>query len=246
MRDNQSLAMEYHENTKPSFRLQKYDPQIQYKVYCNTKKIPLKQNDICNVLHGEKSFLQTLLARESTRVFTSENISLDMLSKLLIFSFGLKCNKQGMTKRTFASAGARYPIEVYVAILRSDDIEQGVYHYNVIDNILELIKPKEECERLKEFYEIQSEAINYPCLIFFSMVFSRTMDKYGERGYRYALIDAGHMSQNLYLVATYLELGVVAFGSGRDLDDRVDDIMGLNHNEENIFYGFAVGVPPSC
>jgi len=75
------------------------------------------------------------------------------------------------------------------------------------------------------------------------MVFNRTMEKYGERGYRLILLDAGHMSQNLYIVSTYLGLGIVGLGAGAKSDDKFDEYIGLSSGKENIFYGFAVGYP---
>ena len=161
---------------------------------------------------------------------------------MLSLSFG---RKDGSHMRTYASAGGRYPIEVYVAIFESEDIEQGIYHYNVSNNSLEQIKKGGELNKLKEFYSNQDyfEDTCYPCLIMFSMVFRRSMEKYGERGYRFALIDAGHMGQNLYLTAEYLDLGIVALGAGAGSDDQLDDIVGLVSVNENIFYSFAVGRP---
>jgi len=219
---------------------------MQYKIYPSTKTIPLGKNSLITARQDGDSFLQTLLSRKSTLAFTPENIHLSDLSQLLTLSCGLRNDNADSQFRTYASAGARYPIEVYVVILRSDDIERGIYHYNVRDNTLELIRTGDYSEKMNSFYKNQINKIitsDFPCLLLFSMVFERSMQKYGERGYRFALLDAGHMSQNLYLVATYLGLGIVGLGAGADSDDRLDDILGLIHNEENAFYGFAVGNP---
>ena len=75
------------------------------------------------------------------------------------------------------------------------------------------------------------------------MVFARSMEKYGERGYRFILLDAGHMSQNLYLAPEYLGLGAVALGAGMDSDANIDALLGLAGGVESVFYGFAVGLP---
>jgi len=136
---------------------------------------------------------------------------------------------------------------VYPVILRSDEMKKGIYHYNVYDNTLEYTKDNYYIEDICTFYSNQEEAVltDYPCMILFSMVFERTMQKYGERGYRFMLIDAGHMGQNLYLTATYLNLGIVALGAGSMSDNRLDDALGLTRNQESAFYGFAVGHPLS-
>jgi len=242
--DKYSLALDYHENSKLfNQEYRPYNQRISYKIYPSAKSISLDKNSLNAAQHDNDSFLQTLLSRQSIRSFTPENIDLSTLSRLLTLSCGLRDDRF----RTYASAGARYPIEVYIVILRSDDLDKGIYHYNIIDNTLELIKTGDYTQEMNDFYQNQVNAkvlmTDFPCLIFFSMVFERTMQKYGERGYRFALIDAGHMSQNLYLTATYLKLGLVALGGGAVSDNMLDDILGLLHCEENVFYGFAVGHP---
>jgi len=57
------------------------------------------------------------------------------------------------------------------------------------------------------------------------------------------LLDAGHMSQNLYLVSAYLGFGIVGLGASSKGDDMLDQCLGLTSSEENVFYGFAVGAP---
>jgi len=234
-----SLAKNFHENTKEITVNPNFDTNIAYKIYPNATAIPLAANSI-DVSQGD-SFLQTLLSRKSTRSFSGEGITLQDLSRLL----SLSCGRRNDTARTYASAGARYPIETYVAIMQPCDIPQGIYHYNVQDNTLELIKKGDYSTQLKNFYKNQDTAIttDYPCLILFSAVFDRTMQKYNERGYRFIMLDAGHMSQNLYLVATYLNLGVVALGAGAGSDNVLDDMLSLDSSTENVFYTFAVGYP---
>ena len=240
-----SLALDFHENTKLTTASQSFDNKVSYKIYPNSKTIMLGENTNDDTMQSNDCFVKTLLARKSTRAFSPENIGPADLSKLLTLSFGLNNKNDDSFFRTYASAGARYPIEVYVVVRRSDDMERGIYHYNVKDNTLELIKMGDYTKEVDGFYENQKDIIltDYPCLILFSMVFNRSMQKYGERGYRFALLDAGHMSQNLYLVATYSGLGVVGLGAGADNDDVLDDVLGLVSANENLFYGFAIGHP---
>ncbi len=237
-----SFAMEYHENTKALSELRAFDFRTQCKIYPSSKTIKLDKIDCSDEEQNKNDFIRILLSRKSTRTFAQDGIGLQELSKLLTLSFGLRgIDFLGMSLRTYASAGGRYPIEVYPVILRSDDIELGIYHYNVIENSLELIKTGDYNNQMHEFYKNQPFVSNAPCIIFFSMVFERSMEKYGERGYRFILLDAGHMSQNLYLTAEYLDLGVVALGAGMNSDDEIDNLIGLVHKVENVFYGFAVG-----
>ena len=245
-----SLAMDYHENSKGPIIIQSFDPQTAYKVYPNAKAISLEKNCPKHMLKDKDPFIQTLMSRSSTRAFTTESIDLKTLSQLLTLSCGLRNDTEKPNFRTYASAGARYPVELYVILLKSGELDRGIYHYNILGNTLELLRAGDYCAEISEFYRNQSEGnqseavtTDYPCLILFSMILSRTMDKYGERGYRFALLDAGHMSQNLYLVATYLDLGIVELGVGATSDDCLDDLLGISNCEENIFLGFAVGHP---
>ena len=240
-----SMALDYHENTKSLSSILPYDERAQYKIYPATKTIPLKKNYSIIERQDKDIFMQTLLSRKSTRAFSDESIDMATLSKLLTLSCGLRNDGVGLHNRTYASAGGRYPIEVYIVLFKPSDIEPGIYHFNVLDNNLEMINAGNQCEGIRNFYSNQDGIIatDYPCLILFSMVFKRTMEKYGERGYRFILLDAGHMGQNLYMVSTYLGLGIVGLGAGSKSDDEIDNYLGLTSSEENVFYGFAVGHP---
>lgn len=239
-----SLALHYHECAKSRLNAsQAYNPKIEYKVYPNAEAIKLERIDLAHSKYCGDNFLHVLYARKSTRVFSENGINLNTLSRLLTLSFGLKDNHEGSMFRTYASAGARYPIEVYVVVTNSVDFKKGMYHYNVYENTLELLKTGDYTQVVRELYKNQGLSTDFPCLILFSLVFARTMKKYGERGYRYALLDAGHMGQNLYLVATYLNLGLVAFGQAGATDDELDDLLLLGHSAEDVIYSFAVGHP---
>lgn len=237
-----SLSLGYHENSKLLKFNHKYDKKTQYKIYPSSKSIMLDKIEYSDKELDESGFIRTLLSRKSTRDFTKGCISLRELSQLLTLSFGFRgVEIQSMSFRTYASAGARYPIEVYPVIFRSNDIDIGIYHYNVVENTIELIKSGDFNSQICEFYKNQDFLSNASCVIFFSMVFERSMEKYGDRGYRFIYLDAGHMSQNLYLTSEYLGLGVVALGAGLKSDDEIDDLIGLVHKAENTFYGFALG-----
>lgn len=230
------VALDYHENTLRINNHGKYDPHNEYKVYPSAKVVSL------DAMSPETSdFTRILSRRESCRSFSPDGISLKQLGQLLSLSCGLNHRKQNeVAFRTYASAGARYPIEIYPAILHSDDLEQGIYHFNVLDNTLELIQTGNFTAELNAFYGNQPFD-NVPCYLLFSMVYERTMQKYGDRGYRFIYLDAGHMSQNLYLVAEYLGLGAVAIGGGSASDEEIDYLLRINRMEERFFYGVAVG-----
>ena len=234
------LAINYHINTKRINKLGIYDMFPQYKLYPVTKAIKIEDVP----LDEDNEFIKVLFNRQSQRKFCQQGVTLKQLGRLLSLSFGFNHRiENGIRLRTYASAGARYPIEVYPIIIRSVDMEPGIYHYNVIDNSLELIRSGQYEMELSSFYMNQTNLSNVPCYLMLSMVFERTMEKYGDRGYRFIYLDAGHMSQNLYLVAEFLGLGVVAISGGNKSDTVIDSLLRINCCEESFFYGFAVGIP---
>lgn len=233
------LAINYHINSMHIDGNGVFDPLPQYKVYPGARAVKLSDPSH----ETGDSFARLLLNRRSCRDFSRQGISFRQLEQLLTLSFGCSHPGQdGMLFRTYPSAGGRYPIEVYPIVLRSEDMEPGIYHYNVLDNSLELIRAGLFDRELDSFYANQPFT-NVPCYFMFSMVFERTMQKYGEKGYRFLYLDAGHMGQNLYLVAEHLGLGTVAIGGGTKSDRDIDELLHLNADEESFFYGIAVGVP---
>lgn len=237
-----SLAVSYHENTSGKISsFGDYDLLPQYKIYPGARAFPIDEAPD----EGGSEFVQLLLNRRSRREFSLAGISRKQLGRLLSLGVGLNHRtEKTMRFRTYASAGARYPIEVYSVVLRSEDMPLGIYHYNILDNSLELIREGNFEKDLQVFYANQDGIIfDAPCYLLFSMVFERTMQKYGERGYRFMYLDAGHMSQNLYLAAEHLGLGAVGIG-GADTDDSfMDHLLRVNGAEESFFYGMAVGIP---
>ena len=70
-------------------------------------------------------------------------------------------------------------------------------------------------------------------------IFQRTRWRYRERAYRYVLLEAGHLGQNLYLAASSIGLGACAVGAF--LDDKLNDLLGLDGEQEAVLYIIAVG-----
>ena len=235
------LASEFHYNTATGRVNLNIDTNIQFKMYPNSKAIPLDMSWEGLKKQNNKDYEDVLMARVSTRAFLDEAIEFETLSKLLSISCGVRSNCQEYQFRTYASAGGRFPIEVYLVMQKSDELELGVYHYNVYNNTLELVKKGNYSSQLKKFYSNQPFDLSVPCIILLSSLFHRTMMKYGERGYRYTLIDAGHIGQNLYLTASYLNLGIVGLGGGAEDDMVLDELLGLYSKDESIIYGFALG-----
>jgi SagB-type dehydrogenase family enzyme len=131
---------------------------------------------------------------------------------------------QGITSeegfRTAPSAGALYPLEVYVVAGNVDGLAGGVYRYRVEGHTLQRIRDGDLRGNLSECALKQT-------------VFERSTAKYGERGVRYAYIEAGHAAQNVYLQAESLGLGVCAVGAF--YEQEVSELLALSRDETPIY-----------
>jgi len=130
--------------------------------------------------------------------------------------------------RPVPSAGALYPLEAYVVALAVTGLEPGVYHYDPFRHRLALLGPLRFAD-LRETLVDQSVADVTAVLLVVTGVFWRSRLKYGPRGYRFALLEAGHLVQNALLASTELELAALPFGGFYDtLLDRLIGADGLD------------------
>ncbi|MEA3378404.1 MAG: SagB/ThcOx family dehydrogenase [Nanoarchaeota archaeon] len=174
--------------------------------------------------------------RESIREFNKEKILLKELSEILFYSAGILNDASDLNKsrRGYPSAGARYPIELYLVIKNCETISPGLYHYNVIEHSLELMLPGEQNKRLNEF--VYQEMLEDAQIIFILTAnFKRTAIKYGTRAYRYVLLDTGHMAQNIYLTSGNLSVGCCTIGGFSD--NKVNRFLDLDENEQTLYMG---------
>jgi len=158
---------------------------------------------------------QALRTRRSVREYSQEPLVLAEVSKLLWAAQGLS-GTRGL--RTAASAGALYPLELYVLAGNVEGLPKGLYHYKPQDHSLILIDAKDKRRALFEA-ALQQEAVKDAAIVFvISGIYERTTVKYGLRGIRYVHIDVGHVSQNVYLQAEALGLGTVFIGAFHEPD----------------------------
>ncbi len=139
-------------------------------------------------------------------------------------------------KRTSPSAGSRYPLEIYVILFTPLlPLSPGVYHYASLSNLLETVRTGELSRR--ECTELAHDPSfgGTHGAIFLSCVFDRTTRKYGSAGYRYALLEAGHIAQNMILGATERGLTLIPVGGIRE--DVVESLLGLSTQDEQVIYG---------
>ncbi len=249
-RDAESLAELFHENSKWWPDRINFTPALPddllaratrraFKIYEDSVVIELPRKiDPVNM-----KLDMAIQLRRSRRDFTDGPMALEELSTLLELSVGLTgkmgADNDPVPLRAFPSAGGLYPLETYVFALNMTDLPSGLYHYNVRKHGLEGIVRADFRDSLYRNCMKQDFIKSASMVILMSAVFERSTIKYGQRGYRFALLDAGHAAQNMYLVATALNLGVVAIGGF--CDDELNDILSIDGVHESALYLVAFG-----
>lgn len=145
------------------------------------------------------------------------------------------------SRRMYPSAGARYPLEIYLLNFNKiGSVNKGIYHYNIKWNTLELLKEGSYRKMLSKIIPNQKWITNGgEVILIITSVFNRTNIKYKDRGWRYIYIEAGHLGQNFYLNAEKLKLKCCAIG-GFD-DDMIINLLNLNNENEVPIYAFVLG-----
>lgn len=179
---------------------------------------------------GEISVEEALLSRRSVRDYTGASLTLQEVSQLLWAAQGITAPRG---YRTAPSAGALYPLEVYVVAGDVQNLAQAVYHYKPGEHELVRVMDGDKRAELAAAALGQSWVEEGAIDIVLTAFYGRTTRKYGDRGIRYVHIEAGHAAQNLCLQATALELGLVTVGAFSD--DRVSEILGLAGDETPLY-----------
>ncbi len=208
-----------------------------YKQYPNARRIDLPAAEA----PGAFSLDQALRERRSVRRFSGRAVTVRQLSYLLWACTGVREREGGFEFRTAPSAGALYPIETYLVVNNVSDLEQGLYHYAIAGHQLEKLAGGDYRRQIAAAALGQSMCAEAAVVFVWSAIFGRTCCKYGQRGYRYVYLDAGHIAANLALAAVALGLGSCQIGAL--YDDRVNAVFGLDGTAESVVYMSVVGYP---
>lgn len=190
---------------------------------------------------------EAIQRRVSAREFDARTpLSQTLLSRLLSFSCGLTTTLyfenryNAVRRRAQPSAGGKYPIEAYPIIQNVAGLPQGVYHYDTNNHSLGLLRPGLFHQALATWTLYQPYMGEASVLFALAGFYDRIRPRYGERGYRYMLLESGHIAQNLYLLSTAYGLGAVA--NGGFVDAAINRLLGLNDSTQVALYIVAVGV----
>lgn len=190
----------------------------------------------------QNDFLSIINQRQSHRIYSQETMNLLQLSYLLWCTQGVKeiRGRAYATLRTVPSGGARHPFETYLAIQNVEGLKNGYYHYLPMEHQLELIQEKED---IKEFISAsvngQGWAMKANVVFYYSFVPYRAEWRYGIYAHRIVLVDAGHVTENLYLSSQSIGLGGCAIGAVNGT--LCDQVFGLDGENEYIFYAHTIG-----
>ncbi|MHC4122744.1 MAG: SagB/ThcOx family dehydrogenase [Planctomycetota bacterium] len=206
----------------------------QYKNYPDSNKVKLPEPDYKGL-----TVETAVRKRRSVRNYSKKPVTLSQLSQLLFAAGGVTGRMYGQLLRSSPSAGALYPFEIYTVINNVQDLPKGIYHYSALDHSLELVKAGDFTSKITDAGLEQDMLGQAGVTFILSAIFDRTRCKYGERGFRYVYIEAGHISQNIYLQSVSLGLGSVCVGAF--VDEKVNQLIDIDGQNEAVIYLHAVG-----
>jgi SagB-type dehydrogenase family enzyme len=180
-------------------------------------------------------------SRHSVRNFTTSPLSLQDLAWLLWATQGVKKVMDDVaTFRTVPSAGARHAFETYLSIGNVEGLEQGLYRYLALEHsIVEEQQDENIMSKVAHACLDQPFVHNCGAVFIWVAVSERMAWRYGDRGYRYLHLDAGHVCQNLYLASQAVKCGVCAVAAFKD--DELNSLLGLDGDKHFVVYLAAVG-----
>jgi SagB-type dehydrogenase family enzyme len=183
---------------------------------------------------------EAITDRRSCRLYAGTEIALQQLSDLVFLTNG---TQDGGRRRCLPSAGGLYPLELYVAATRVEGLAPGLYHYDPRAHALMRILTGDYLKAIAEAVFIPEALEGAAAVVILTAMFGRSKIKYGERAYRFALLEAGHAMQNLCLAATALGLGSCPVGGF--IDDRLNDLLNIDGVEEATLYAAILGAAGS-
>ena len=224
-----------------------HDVQLQLsalRAVCRNDRLPavaLPQPEV-----PRTPFAELVEARRSEREFDVEPVALSDLTAILHAGYGRTHQLvedappgTGPQLRAVPSGGGLYPLEVSAFAWRVRGLDAGLYHFDPLRRTLEVVRVGDLAAELGAAMVYPEPATNCAVLLVLSAVFWRTRFKYGLRGYRFALLEAGHVMQNLLLAATAFGLASVPLAGF--FDSRLDELLALDGVEQSALYAVAIG-----
>lgn len=254
--DRFPLSELFHENTKmrrhnreAGMRISMINQNLALQKqlrHCFKRYEGLKTIDLPSDLpKSDLNFEKIVNKRRSTREFSKDPVNLNEVAKLIQCGNGITGrleDEEGNLLRYLRAApsgGSLYPVETYFICFNVKELENGVYHYYPKEDQLELLKKGSFRKKFSDPPYQKKIFGKAAGVIVLTAVFERTKFKYGDRGYRYILLEAGHIAQNVMLAATAIDLGSVPICGF--VDDEVDQLLDVDGFDESTIYMVAFG-----
>jgi SagB-type dehydrogenase family enzyme len=187
-------------------------------------------------LDGKISVEQSIKSRRSIRSYKQEPIALAQVSQLLWAAQGIT-SSDGF--RSAPSAGATYPLEIYLVVGKVTDLTAGIYKYLNKDHVIVKTSDGDKRAELSDTALSQEWIKEAPIAIVVCGVYERTSKKYGNNAQKFVHMEVGCVAQNVYLQATALGLGTTFVGAIED--DKITSVLHLD-NDEHALCILPVGV----
>jgi SagB-type dehydrogenase family enzyme len=238
--DVRSLALLYHLNSEPRLRIRTSSgiPSEAETFRANICRRVAALPPVC-----ECKFTTMLGKRRSCRAFREKDVAPEVLASVLHFSYGilgtrLERGTLAQSRRPVPSAGALYPFDLYVLAHRVAGIHEGLYIYRPACHSLE------EADHVSsnDVHSILAEAADVSAagvILLLVADLVATLKCYGPRGYRYLLLEAGHIAQNISLSAMAHGLGSLCIGGFKDAELTAH--LHLDPHAAGVLYCVAVG-----
>jgi SagB-type dehydrogenase family enzyme len=189
---------------------------------------------------NQTSLQESIVTRRSNRNFDGEECELEVFSDILKYS----AKENSIMKyddgvnwafRPYPSGGGLYPIEIYVYVNNVQKLDNGIYYYNPKRHSLSEIENINLIEKLEsEMPTLENEIKKSSFIVFLVSNMNKMSFKYMERSYRFALLECGHLAQNILLLTNSYNLK--SFPAGAFIDDKVNNFLNLDTSHSNIQY----------
>lgn len=174
-------------------------------------------------------------------------IPLQDLSTILYCAYGVSRdsseNEWQRPLHTVPSAGAAYPLELFFFTRSVEGLSPGLYYYNPVEHHIVRIREGDQTAKIASCLVNKAHSVNASVILFVGAMLHKSIRKYGDRGYRFVLLEAGHLGQNTSLCCTALTLGCIHIGGY--FDNKLDAWLGLDGLFQSVVYVMAIGGIPA-
>jgi len=183
------------------------------------------------------SELEKVIASRRSQRNINRLISAIKLKKIIYFA-NFAVTVDGRSYRAYPSGGARYPLEIYIFINNVKGLKKGLYHYSIENNTLEILQLKDFKSDLKQSL-VDSWVADSSVFLVITAVPGRSAIKYGDKSLRYIFIEAGHLAQNILLIAEKYKFRTCPIGGF--YEDKLNKLLRIDRTNEKAIYSIAIG-----